>query len=190
MVISFIPSIILNIVYHPIARKSSWKGLPKIAEKLGLNYNQSKLFSGFGEISGVIKDHNIIIKPDENAKIVVFCNSAKPLLLWTEKSLERPNSKMTEFRTHNWIFNTIFKTRRTSQIFGQVITDSTNLIDSFIQFYMDWIWNLKSIYVSDNAIYCEFKYGHPFFPYIPATVVGKIINDMVSLAEQIDSAQL
>ncbi|HSR18940.1 MAG TPA: hypothetical protein VLM39_12680, partial [Ignavibacteriaceae bacterium] len=109
------------------------------------------------------------------------------LQLWTEKYREQPNRKMPVFKTGDWIFNYLFKTRRASKEFAQIINSSTGLTDRFVRFYLDWIWKLSSIYVSDKAIYCEFNYGHPFFPYLPASSVEKIINDMISLADQIDS---
>lgn len=99
------------------------------------------------------KDHKVTVKPDEDAKVVVFYKTKKPLQLWTEKCRVETNENIIEFKTHNWTFNNIFKTRRASKSFAQTITDSPILINKFVQFYLDWIWSLESIYVSDNAIY-------------------------------------
>jgi len=189
LVISFIPSILFNIIYHPIARKLSRRHLPEAANRIGLVHSESKLRSGFGQLTGVINNHNIVVKPDENAKVITFLKNETPLLLWTEKSIDRPNGKIIEFKTNDWIFNSIFKTQRASKNFAQKLKDSPDLINSFNHFYLDWIWSISSIYVSDQAIYCDFNYGHPFFSYIPASSVEKIVNDMVRLADQIDSAK-
>lgn len=185
--LSFIPLVIVNILYHPLARKLSWKNLPNKAKKLGLHYIKSNNTSEFGELSGVFKGHNVTIKPDENGKVIAFFKTVKPLQLWTEKYREQPNRKMQIFKTSNWVFNFLFKTRRASKEFAQTINSSHSITDRFVRFYLDWIWTLSSIYVSDRAIYCEFNYGHPFFPYFPASSLEKIINDIIGLADQIDS---
>ena len=158
---------------------------PRWRKKLGLDHIESKYFSEFGKLLGSIQSHKVIIEPDENAKIIVHFKSTKLIQLWTKKDRQKPGEQMPAFKTRDWKFNLIFKTRRANEKVAKNFITSTELIALFIQFYIRWIWNLETIYVSDEAIYCEFNYGHPFYPYIPAYALEKILGDLVELSEHI-----
>lgn len=186
-VISFIPTLILSVIYHPIARKMTWRHLPVVAKKLGLDHINSRHYSEFGKLSGTIQGHQVIVEPDENAKIIVHFKSAKPVQFWTKKNRQKPTGEMPEFKTHNWTFNYIFKTRRADEKIAKTFIDSPDLIVLFNQFYIKRIWSLESIYVSDQAIYCEFNYGHPFYPYIPASVLENILKEIIDLTDHCDT---
>lgn len=186
-ILSFIPKIILSVIYYPIARKISWKHLPQVAKKLGLNHIESKYYSEFGKLSGTIWGYHVIVEPDENAKIIVHFKSVKFIQLWTKKDRQKPSEAMPGFKTPDWKFNSIFKTRRANEKVAKTFITSTELSSLFIQFFIRWIWSLETIYVSDKAIYCEFNYGHPFYTYIPASVLEKLLKEIIYLVSQLDS---
>jgi hypothetical protein len=93
---------------------------------------------------------------------------------------------MPDFKTGNWKFNWIFKTRRASQEIAAVFKLSDDLPEHFVRFYRRWMHRLRYIYVSSDYLMFSLSYGHPFHPYIPASVLPRFLNDVVDLAVLLD----
>lgn len=178
--------IIGGLVMHPVAKKISWRQLPKVADKLALIVKPSRNKSEFGKITGEIQEHKVIITPDKTIKIRLFFVSEHKIDFSTSKPYVRPTKDMPDFNTNNWKFNTIFKTRRASPELATKINQCPELTASLVKFYTQWIWRLTSIHIENKYISCGLNYGDPFNPYLPADVLENIFSDLMHLAQQID----
>jgi hypothetical protein len=127
------------------------------------------------------------VEPDEDAKIRITLSSSRKLELNQSKPYNRPTPDMPDFKTDNWKFHWIFKTRRASPEVAGVFKLSDDLPDHFVRFYCRWMHRLRYVYVSSDYLRCSLSYGHPFNPYIPASVLPRFLNDMVDLAVFLDN---
>jgi len=171
----------------PLFKKISWRQLPKVAGKLSLKCKQSRDYSKFGELSGKIQKHKVLVTPDDNKKLIVFFKSKYQIDISTYKSNYRPTSDEPDFNTQNWKFNKIFKTRRANIELSDSIDKYPELTNYLVSFYMRWIWHLDFICIEESHISCAFNYGAPFHLYLPANVLQKILPELIVLAQQIDS---
>lgn len=178
---------IVGMTLSPLARRISWKKLPKEAERLGLEYYKSKYNHEFGTITGNIRGHEVEVEPDSDARVTVTFNRRR-INLAMSRPYSRPEEGMEDFSTPSTAFNLIFRTRRAAPELAEIFRVDRDLLRAFHRFYLRWMWRLDSIYVSENRIMCSFTYGQYFFYRIPASYLKMIVNDMVDLAEGLESA--
>ena len=171
---------------HPLCQRLSWKKLPQAGEDLGLRFEQARSYSKFGTLTGTIKGREVTVEPDEDAKFRISLRSKKKLELTQSRSHTRPTADMPDFKTDNWKFNWIFKTRRADPEIAAVFKLSDDLPDHFVRFYCRWMHRLRYISVFNDYLRCSLSYGHPFHPYIPASVLPRFLNDVADLAVLLD----
>ena len=193
ILISFTPFALLwrigDFLFYPIARKIAWRDLPKVANKLGLEYSQSTSYSEFGMLSGKVNGYQVFISPDSGHLKLHFQTENK-IKLSTERSATRPMKEMPDFKANNWKFNTIFKTRRASLEQSRRFSQFPEITNGFVSFYTRSVWHLSSIYIDENELSCSYRYGQPFFRYLPASTLEKMVYELVGLAQLLDGTFL
>lgn len=96
-----------------MARKIARRNLPKVANKLGLEYTKSSSYSEFGMFSGNVNGYQVFVSPD-SGNLKLYFQIEKKINLSTKRPTTRPIKWIPDFKANNWKFNTIFKTRRAS----------------------------------------------------------------------------
>jgi hypothetical protein len=171
---------------HPLCQRLSWKKLPQAGEELGLQFKQARSYSKFGVLTGTIKGRPVEVEPDEDAKIRITLSAIRKLELNQTRPHNRPTAEMPDFKTSNGKFNWLFGIKRASPEIAGIFKLSDDLPDHFVRFYSRWMLRLRYIYVSSDYLRVSLNYGHPFHPYIPASVLPRFLNDVVDLAVQLD----
>jgi hypothetical protein len=172
----------------PIKKWSLFK-FPNKAKEMGLHYIKSDYIKEFGFIKGKIDGYIIEIKPDEsmNSSIrVTTLNKDSKLEISLDKSALRPKNNICEFKTTDWKFNWTFKTKRTHVDSINIITNQNDLFDSLLEFYTRWIFNLDALFIDNGEVFCRFKYGFYFFPYIPVYRIQQMVNQLITIAKNHD----
>jgi hypothetical protein len=174
-----------------VAKKWSLSKLPGVGAKIGLIHKKSSHLKEFGELCGMINGYYVSVKPDMSMNSVIrveYIGTYKGLDL----SLSRPNLQLKknviDFKTSNWKFNWTFKTIRAHKNMAGIISADHDLIQHIISFYNKWIFALDELIISDNDIYCRLRYGFYVYPYIPSSKLEPLVNELLVLAEKIDSA--
>lgn len=188
--ISFTPLVLFRVLgaitIGSLARKKSWRELPKVANQFSLNSELSRNHSEFGKISGKIKGYEVVVTPDANIKIKVYFKSEYEIDISTSKPKFRPSLNETVFKTSNWKFNKIFKSRQAEKDLAQRFDLFKVLMNDLMKFRMKWIWHLDSISIEKSYISCGFNYGDPFYLYLPAHVLQDILPEIIEIAQNID----
>lgn len=172
------------------ARKWSFWRFPQKVKDMGLHYIESDYTGDFGYIKGRIQGHEIEIKPDDgmNSSIRVAAHSREGgLEISLSRSKTRIPKNMREFKTANWKFNWAFRTKWAHVHSVERVARQNGLIDSLVEFYSRWMFTLDSLFIDDGQVYCRFKYGFYFFPYIPACRIERIVEQLVAIAEEYDA---
>ncbi len=166
-------------------RKWSFYLLPKKAEELGLTYVESEYIKEFGIIKGKIKGYSIEVKPDDHmvssVRIITKCKDSK-FEISLDKPHMRPGKNIADFRSSNWKFNRIFRTKRAHVNCVEKISGENEFTEFLVEFYSEWIFKLDSLFVEHGEVFCRFKYGFNFFPYIPAHRLEEILNQLTKIA--------
>ena len=173
------------------ARKWSFSKLPKIGSKLGLIHKKSYYLKEFGELRGKINGHVVCVQPDNSMNPVIrvkYINIYKGLELSLSKPTLRLDKNVIDFKTSDWKFNWTFKTIRAHKDMVSIISENHEFIGRIISFYTKWIFKLDGLTIGDDEIFCRFKYGFNFFPYIPASKLEDLVNELLVLTEKIDFA--
>ena len=171
-------------------RKWSLMKLPSIASSMGLTHIKSDYIKEFGEIRGKIRGRQIQTQPDYSMNPTIrvsHINKHSGLELSLSKPHMVPEKKASDFITTNWKFNLIFRTKRARKNDGEKITSSRELTGLITSFYEKWIYKIDSFIIGDDDIFCSFRYGFNFFPYIPSWKFEELVNDLAEIAEGVDS---
>lgn len=177
-------------LYDWIARKRSFAKLPEAGLKIGLRHKESDHIKGFGELSGKVNGYRVIVKPDDHMESrisVHFLNSYKGLELSLRKPYLRPEKDISDYKTTDWKFNLIFKTKRSHKNIVSRLIDNYELHEVIISFYTKWIFKLDGLSISNDELICTLKYGFNFFPYIPVSKLVPVVSELVRIARTIDS---
>jgi len=173
------------------ASKWSFSRLPEIGAKIGLRHKKSEYLKEFGELHGRINGHEVFVQLGQHTNPVVrvkYINIYKGLNLSLINNIFRPDKNVIDFQTSDWKFNWTFKTKRAHKNMVSKISENHELIDLITSFYTKWIFTFDELIIGDRDIYCCFRYGFNFFPYIPASKLEPLINELLALTEKIDSA--
>ena len=172
------------------ASKRSFSKLPKIGLKIGLIHKKSQYLKKFGELHGKVNGHEVCVQPDRPMNSIIrvkYINIYKGLELSLSKPNLRPDKNVIDFKTSNWKFNWTFKTIRAHKDMVSKISENHELIGLIISFYTKWIFKLDELIIGDDDIFCLLKYGFNIFPYIPASKLEDLVNELLVLTEKIDS---
>ena len=161
-----------------IGRRKAMREFPKEAERLGLSL-KTRRPKEFGVYKGKYKGYFFTIDPDSNATIYLRMKTLPGLALNTIYH-------KTNFNTGNSTFDHLFTERRASPKIRENLCKSTELINFVGVFGNRWKGKYRFIRVVEDGIYFSFKYGSGH--YIPASILEKIMSDMVKLAELIQDA--
>lgn len=91
-----------------------------------------------------------------------------------------------DFKTSDRKFNQIFKTIRAQNNQAEKLKENLKFIHLTVSFYTKYIFQLETLYFSNDYIFCSFKYGFNFFPYIPVSKLEPLVKELIQLAEEID----
>jgi len=172
------------------ARKWSFSRLPKIGSRIGLIHKESKSLNEFGELRGRVNGHVVCVQPDRsmNSAIrVTYINLYEGLELSLSKPTLRTDKNVVDFKTSDWKFNWAFKTKRAHKDMVSKISENHELIGLIISFYTKWIFKLDELIIGDGYIFCCLRYGFNIFPYIPASKLEDLVNELLAITEKIDS---
>ncbi len=173
--------------------RSWWarRKLPGLAVSMGLRHEKSRYIKEFGKIKGKVKGHFVKVEPFASMNPTARV-SFRQRHRGMEISLRRPDlvpeKGAIEFTSSLWWFNQIFRTRVIHRDKMENVSGNTPLLQDMVSFYERWMFSLDSLLVSDDDIFCRFRYGFYFFPHIPASRFQGLVQDMVDLAERIDVA--
>ena len=158
-----------------IGKRKAIKEFPVAAQELGFKLTKKRSSQNFGFFSGQYRKYEFDITPDYSAKIIL---KMQPI-----KGLEQIStaSGNIEFMSQNSQFDKLFKTREATKEFAPVIQQATRFQKAAITFSQQWQRPSDYIGIDNNEIRITLKYGHG--SYIPASVLKKIIPDMVELAD-------
>ncbi len=170
-------------------RKWSFLQFPRKAEKMGLHYIESDHVNHFGIIKGKARGYYLEIKPDDSMNSSIRVRMHKKddnLEISLGKPSLRPKKNIREFVAESWEFNWAFKTKRAHVNSITFLTERNEFVDSLVAFYSRWIFALDTLNIDYGEIFCKFKYGFNFFPYIPVYRIEKIVEQLVTIAEKHD----
>ena len=167
----------------------SFSQLPKTAEEMGLVYIKSDYIKEFGTIKGNINGYGIEAKPDDHMVSFIKItakNKENNLNISLDKPSMRNKKNIGDFKTLNWRFNWTFKTKRAHVKLIEQLSGQNDFFDFLVDFYMEWMFKLDTLFVDHGEVYCKFRYGFNFFPYIPVSKFEDIVNQLVVIAEKYD----
>ncbi len=163
-----------------LGRRKAFREFPEVAKKFGFIQKKSRSSKPFGTYTGAYSGYNFKIDPDSNATIQLQMNPIPGLKEFiTHKG-------HTNFDSGDQRFDHFFKTRLVSAKLGQKLRKATHFITYAVQFGRAWKGKYNYIQIYSDSIYCSFKYGSGH--YIPASILEKIIPDMVKLADLLQAA--
>ena len=172
---------------HPFFRWLTRKQLTEAGKELGFKHQKSNLYSEFGVMDGTIDGHEVVVKPDA-ASISVFFLTDKQIEFAQHKPQTRPTKEMPDFDRPDSDFNLIFKTRRASRKVQTGLSQYPDALYAIVDFFSKWMIPLNSIRIDSSGFNITFRYGTPFYPYIPPFVMKRIIPDMIEVIRQIEKA--
>lgn len=179
--------LVTGITFSPIARMISWKRLPTEAKRLGLTHTPSESFNEFGEITGTVRGHEVVVEPDSDAMVSVAFQG-RDVYLAMYRPDKRPPEGMVDFDAPLSAFNLIFRTRRAEPRLAEIFRTDPRLARAFVRYFLRWMWRLESIYVVRGRLICTFTWGQYFFFRIPAGYLEMLVEDTVALAESLEAA--
>ncbi len=172
-----------------IAGKLSYRKLPIIASKIGLKHIQSDYIKEFGELTGNINGHKISVLPFNSMNPVIkvnYRNRFDGLEIAFRKPTIRLEKNIIDFKTSDRKFNRTFKTIRAHNNQAEKIKENRKFLNLTVSFYTKNIFQLETLSFSNDTIFCSFRYGFNFFPYIPVSKLEPLVKELIQLAEQID----
>gem|GEM_PF-2500770 len=158
-------------------------------EHYGLHYVKPEEYGKTGWFTGKINGRRVKVIPDDHmqSRVSVKLNTKVPgLEIALSKPYRFPEKSIADFKTHDWKFNMTFRTRRISKELIDGIEENTALIESMNSFFYKYMLNIDSLNCSDDSIFCTFKFGFYFFPYIPAVKVRGITSELSKIAELLE----
>lgn len=171
-------------------QKWSFYKLPYKAKDLGLRYIASDYIREFGIIKGPVQGYNVEIKAGDSMNASIRISSLLKegnIKLSLNRSKLRPAKNINAFTTENRQLNVAFKTKRCHEQLLPKLTGNNALFDKAVMFYSQWIFSLDSLMIHDGEIYCTFRYGFYFFPYIPAGKIEPLIHQLIEIAKSHDA---
>ena len=163
-----------------LGRWRAMREFPKEAKRLGLHH-KSHLPREFGVYKGKYKGYAFTIDPDSNATIYLRMKPIYGLRLST-------TTHRTNFDTGNPQFDHFFTERKAPPKIREKLSESTKLITFVSAFKVRWKGKYRFVKVVEDGIYFSFKYGSG--NYIPASLLEKIMSDMVEIASLIQEAAI
>ena len=163
-----------------LGRRKALREFPEAAQKFGFVHKKSRSSRPFGTYTGIYSGYSFKIDPDSNATIHLEMNPVSGLTEFITRKGK------TNFDSGDKGFDRFFKTRIVSAELGQKLREATAFLAYTVQFGKRWNGKYNYIQIYKDSIYCSFKYGNGH--YIPASVLKKIIPDMVRLADLLQAA--
>ena len=163
-----------------LGRRKALREFPAAAKKFGFIQKKSRSSRPFGTYTGTYKGYNFTIEPDSNATVQLHMDPVPGI----EEFITRQGQ--TNFDSGDKGFDNVFKTRLVSAELGQTLREAVAFLTYTVQFGKRWKGKYNYIQIYKDSIYCSFKYGSGH--YIPASVLEKIIPDLVKLADLLQAA--
>ena len=163
-----------------LGRRKAQREFPAAAKQFGFVRQKSRASKPIGDYAGDYRGYHFFIEPDRNATIQLQMKPLEGL----EELMTRKGA--SNFESGDASFDGLFKTRRASAEMAGRIQGAPEFLQFAAQFAGQWRWKANYIQVYPDAIYCSLKYGNGRF--IPASVLEKIIPEMVTFADLLQSA--
>ncbi len=153
---------------------------PAAAKELGFIQEKDRSSRPFGTYAGIYNGYNFTIDPDSNATVQLHMNPVPGVEEFSTRQGQ------TNFDSGDKGFDNFFKTRLVSAELGQKLREAVAFLAYTVEFGKRWKGKYNYIRMYKDSIYCSFKYGSGH--YIPASVLEKIIPDLVKLADLLQAA--
>ena len=150
------------------------------AKELGFIQEKDRSSRPFGTYAGIYNGYNFTIDPDSNATVQLHMNPVPGVEEFSTRQGQ------TNFDSGDKGFDNFFKTRLVSAELGQKLREAVAFLAYTVEFGKRWKGKYNYIRMYKDSIYCSFKYGSGH--YIPASVLEKIIPDLVKLADLLQAA--
>ena len=147
---------------------------------MALYKKKSRSSRQFGTYTGVYNGYTFTIDPDRNATVHLQMDPIPGL----KEFITRKGQ--TNFDSGDQGFDNFFKTRLVSVELGRKLREAAPFVTYTVQFGRTWKGKYNYVQIYDDGIYCSFKYGNGY--YIPASVLERIIPDLVKLADLLQAA--
>ena len=163
-----------------LGRRKAFREFPEAAKKFGFIQKKSRSSKPFGTYTGIYNGYNFKIDPDSNATVHLEMNPVPGLTEFITRQGQ------TNFDSGDKGFDNVFKTRLVSAELGQKLREAVAFLAYAVQFGKRWKGKCNYIQIYEDSIYCSFKYGSGH--YIPASVLEKIIPDLIKFADLLQAA--
>lgn len=162
------------------------RDFPEVAEKLGLEFTPPALKEHLGELNGELGGYTVRVSPDDSAIIELALRERIEVHLSNDEPVRsHANEDMNTFDFHNKAANKLFTTRFASPNLVHNLASSKKLFDFTETFNSHWGREVSRLEYSNGYVFARFRYG--FGNYIPAKNIQPMLDDLVVLAELLES---
>ncbi len=162
------------------------KEFSNAGKKLGLNFIKPKYKFNIGELKGVYENHEVVVVPDDGAKIKIKLDYDGNMELRTvSDNYTSPPNGMQHIQANGSVFNSFFKTRYAHASLASKISQSDELAQFIKIFKGKWGRKIEYLEINNSSLIVSMKYGKE--SYIPSKVINDILPDLVKLAGIIET---
>lgn len=164
--------------------KLASRAFPELAARLGLVYKPSPYRGGIGTLSGVLEGYRVFVDPDEQRKLSLHFEGARPVLLRSYSQNQRPPVELERLYSGDRSFDAFFKTRYADDQVAARIQQYKQWRPLIAALEGEFRRELTQFNVRDTGVTLVVNFGNP--PHIPGGAVERLLEIMVCFARVID----
>jgi len=169
-----------------LAKRRSMRELPAAAARLGLRHCEAEYTDKSGTMSGVYRDHSVLVRPDKPAIIVEYRFRIEGLDLstWSDPRLRRP----ADFHSDHQDFDRLFRKRKLPSAVAKALSAEPAFFAQAVAFKSRWGRTIAQLDFSQVSFSAWIRERGLQFTYITAAELDGMLPAMVDIAEILETA--